>query len=133
MSQSGELSLSTKRKKSAESVTTNDSLPIISTISTDVRDQPPDICLKNNKKKIRFLSDCRKRLLHDPNALVLYEPPPGEQTVHVVVDPILSGALRQYQREGEKFMWDCIMGIQVSDNYGCILADEMGLGKRCNV
>ncbi|XP_044736211.1 DNA repair and recombination protein RAD54-like [Chrysoperla carnea] len=84
-----------------------------------------------------------RRPLHDPempNALVLYSPP--EQSnheklmadqknvlVHVVVDPILSNILRPHQREGVKFMYDCVTGVQIPDTYGCIMADEMGLGK----
>jgi DNA repair and recombination RAD54-like protein len=47
----------------------------------------------------------------------------------VVVDPILSKILRPHQREGVKFMWDCVTGQQIEENYGCIMADEMGLGK----
>ncbi|XP_015917010.2 DNA repair and recombination protein RAD54-like [Parasteatoda tepidariorum] len=85
-----------------------------------------------------------KTALHDPDeegALVLYEP--AKQTlhekqvltnstdvdVHVVVDPILSKILRPHQREGVKFMWDCITGKQIENSFGCIMADEMGLGK----
>ncbi|XP_040573865.1 DNA repair and recombination protein RAD54-like [Lepeophtheirus salmonis] len=82
--------------------------------------------------------------LHDPdteNALVLYTPPEiseheklslgpsAELPVHVVVDPILSKVLRPHQREGVKFMYDCVTGIRIPENYGCIMADEMGLGK----
>ncbi|KAL7641097.1 UNVERIFIED_CONTAM: hypothetical protein RMT77_008234 [Armadillidium vulgare] len=80
--------------------------------------------------------------LHDPDdpfALVLFTPPvlsahdkltlKKEQQVHVVVDPILSKVLRPHQREGVKFMFDCVMGTQIEENYGCIMADEMGLGK----
>lgn len=81
--------------------------------------------------------------LHDPfeeGALVLYIPPElsahdqikvdlERQPVHVVVDPVLSNVLRPHQREGVKFMYDCVMGTQIPDNYGCIMADEMGLGK----
>lgn len=26
-------------------------------------------------------------------------------------------------------MFDCVMGTQIEENYGCIMADEMGLGK----
>ncbi|XP_076440944.1 DNA repair and recombination protein RAD54-like isoform X2 [Babylonia areolata] len=49
--------------------------------------------------------------------------------VHVVVDPMLSKVLRPHQREGVKFMYDCVTGQQIDDNFGCIMADEMGLGK----
>ena len=81
--------------------------------------------------------------LHDPyeeGALVLYEPPELSEhdrlkvdlnslPVHVVVDPILGKVLRPHQREGVKFMYDCVTGVQIPDSYGCIMADEMGLGK----
>ncbi|XP_014674422.1 PREDICTED: DNA repair and recombination protein RAD54-like, partial [Priapulus caudatus] len=81
--------------------------------------------------------------LHDPceeNALVLYSPPElsaneqlkvdmEKQPVHVVVDPLLCKVLRPHQREGVKFMYDCVTGSQIPDSYGCIMADEMGLGK----
>lgn len=65
--------------------------------------------------------------------------------VDVIVDPVLNKSLRPHQREGIKFMYDCIMGLQRangvkgseesllleedSDVKGCLLADEMGLGK----
>lgn len=80
---------------------------------------------------------------HDPNAegaMILYSPP--EMTaderlhcdktkikVHVVVDPVLSDKLRPHQREGVKFMYDCVTGVLIPDMYGCIMADGMGLGK----
>nr|CAH8872998.1 unnamed protein product [Trichobilharzia regenti] len=81
--------------------------------------------------------------LHDPfeeGALVLYSPPEvtahdalkqesTKQLVHVVVDPMLSKILRPHQREGVKFMYDCVTGVQIPENHGCIMADEMGLGK----
>ncbi|XP_018324804.1 DNA repair and recombination protein RAD54-like [Agrilus planipennis] len=83
-----------------------------------------------------------KRALYDPNtpnALVLYTPPEmseheklkseGPTLVHVVVDPTLSNILRPHQREGVKFMYDCVTGVQIPGSYGCIMADEMGLGK----
>ncbi|KFM59190.1 DNA repair and recombination protein RAD54-like protein, partial [Stegodyphus mimosarum] len=84
-----------------------------------------------------------KRALHDPEeegALVLYEPKQismheqlnvftAKIDVHVVVDPVLSKILRPHQREGVKFMWDCVTGKQIENSYGCIMADEMGLGK----
>ncbi|XP_021339494.1 DNA repair and recombination protein RAD54-like [Mizuhopecten yessoensis] len=81
--------------------------------------------------------------LHDPEkegALILYTPTElsaHEQLkvdiekvpVHVVVDPKLSLVLRPHQREGVKFMYDCVTGVQIPESYGCIMADEMGLGK----
>ncbi|XP_029905787.1 DNA repair and recombination protein RAD54-like [Myripristis murdjan] len=84
-----------------------------------------------------------RRALHDPfaeDALVLYEPPAlsthdlikadkDKVPVHVVVDPVLGKVLRPHQREGVKFLWDCVTGRRISDSYGCIMADEMGLGK----
>jgi len=52
-----------------------------------------------------------------------------EIRVHVVVDPILCKVLRPHQREGVKFMYDCITGAKIDGAYGCIMADDMGLGK----
>lgn len=84
-----------------------------------------------------------RRALHDPfedGALVLYEPPPlsahdllkvdkEKVPVHVVVDPILCRILRPHQREGVKFLWECVTGRRIPGSDGCIMADEMGLGK----
>lgn len=42
---------------------------------------------------------------------------------------MLTAILRIHQREGVKFMYDCVTGRQIDDYYGCIMADEMGLGK----
>ena len=47
----------------------------------------------------------------------------------MVVDPVLSKVLRPHQREGVKFMWDCVTGVAIEDYHGCIMADDMGLGK----
>ncbi|XP_020283574.1 DNA repair and recombination protein RAD54-like [Pseudomyrmex gracilis] len=84
-----------------------------------------------------------RRPLHDPddpNALIVYTPPElsehdrlkvdsSKQLVHVVIDPILTNVLRPHQREGVKFMYECVTGKRIEDAYGCIMADEMGLGK----
>lgn len=81
--------------------------------------------------------------LHDPyaeGALVLFEPPhlsahdmlkidASKRKVHVVIDPVLSRVLRPHQREGVKFMYDCVTGRRIEGSFGCIMADEMGLGK----
>lgn len=47
----------------------------------------------------------------------------------VSVDACLRTVLRPHQREGVIFLYECIMGIKVKNNFGAILADEMGLGK----
>ncbi|KKY22768.1 putative dsdna-dependent atpase [Phaeomoniella chlamydospora] len=72
---------------------------------------------------------------HDPTApgaLIMKRPnkvPEGKRLVDVVVDPLLSKHLREHQREGVKFLYECVMGLRDFDGDGAILADEMGLGK----
>lgn len=72
---------------------------------------------------------------HDPNlpgALIMKRPdsvPKGKQVVDVVLDPILGRHLREHQREGVKFLYECVMGMRSFNGDGAILADEMGLGK----
>ncbi|KAL8842209.1 MAG: hypothetical protein Q9170_000615 [Blastenia crenularia] len=66
---------------------------------------------------------------HALNALVMKRPPEANPVVDVVVDPILSGRLREHQRAGVKFMYECVMGLRDFPGHGTILADEMGLGK----
>ena len=71
---------------------------------------------------------------HDPSqsgALVMKRPtscPKGKQIVDVVVDPVLSKHLRDHQREGVQFLYECVMGMRC-EGEGAIMADEMGLGK----
>ncbi|KAK5128835.1 hypothetical protein LTR85_000168 [Meristemomyces frigidus] len=72
---------------------------------------------------------------HNPSAegsLVMKRPrsvPKGKQIVDVVIDPILTKNLREHQRAGVAFMYECVMGMKDYDGEGAILADEMGLGK----
>ena len=72
---------------------------------------------------------------HDPTAagaLVMKRPrsaPKGKQIVDVVVDPLLTKHLREHQRIGVQFMYECVMGMKDYNGEGAILADEMGLGK----
>ncbi|OBT85773.1 hypothetical protein VE02_05840 [Pseudogymnoascus sp. 03VT05] len=69
---------------------------------------------------------------HAPGALVMKRPrdcPKGEQIVDVVVDPLLAKKLRPHQREGVKFLYECVMGLRDYGGEGALLADEMGLGK----
>ncbi|KAF2431392.1 hypothetical protein EJ08DRAFT_185870 [Tothia fuscella] len=71
---------------------------------------------------------------HDPTspgALVMKRPKSvrkGKQAVDVVVDPFISRHLREHQRQGVEFLYECVMGMRESGE-GAILADEMGLGK----
>ncbi|KAG9232554.1 SNF2 family N-terminal domain-containing protein [Amylocarpus encephaloides] len=67
-----------------------------------------------------------------PGALVMKKPkycPKGKELVDVVVDPFLSQHLRDHQREGVKFLYECVMGMRNFNGQGALLADEMGLGK----
>ncbi|KAK0124492.1 helicase [Cadophora gregata] len=72
---------------------------------------------------------------HDPNvpgALVMKKPaacPKGKQLVDVVLDPFLGRHLREHQRAGIQFLYECVMGLRDYDGRGALLADEMGLGK----
>ncbi|KAF2143506.1 uncharacterized protein K452DRAFT_269082 [Aplosporella prunicola CBS 121167] len=74
---------------------------------------------------------------HDPNApgaLVMKRPlpmdvPKGKQVVDVVIDPILGKHLREHQREGVQFLYECVMGLRSFEGRGAFLADDMGLGK----
>ncbi|KAK2164518.1 hypothetical protein LSH36_62g00062 [Paralvinella palmiformis] len=100
-------------------------------------------CPVLGNKALGVRRDGARQPLHDPceeGALVLYSPHKikahdmlkqnkESQLVHVVVDPLLSKVLRPHQREGVKFMYDCVTGKQIEGSYGCIMADEMGLGK----
>ena len=76
---------------------------------------------------------------HDPNAkgaLVMRRPidvPSGKTVVDVVVDPFVCKQLREHQREGVAFLYDCVMGIRSNEGQGAILADDMGLGKSLQV
>lgn len=72
---------------------------------------------------------------HDPNApeaFVMRRPssvPKGKQIVDVVVDPLLCRKLRNHQKEGVAFLYECVLGMKDYAGEGAILSDEMGLGK----
>ncbi|KAF9939077.1 helicase [Mortierella alpina] len=56
--------------------------------------------------------------------------PPGDiGLIDVVVDPILGHHLRPHQKEGVRFLYECVMQMKDINGHGAILADEMGLGK----
>lgn len=64
----------------------------------------------------------------DPSAIwVSREDSQKEQEVSV--DSCLTAMLREHQRHGIVFLYECLMGLRVPDYFGAILADEMGLGK----
>ena len=67
--------------------------------------------------------------IHDPDkadALVLAR---AGVSVPVVVDPYLCKDLREHQKVGVQFLYDCIMSTGGRHSTGCIMADEMGMGK----
>jgi DNA repair and recombination RAD54-like protein len=47
----------------------------------------------------------------------------------VIVSPFIGKCLREHQREGVRFMFECVNGLRPYNGQGCILADDMGLGK----
>ncbi|XP_075682028.1 DNA repair and recombination protein RAD54B isoform X2 [Rhinoderma darwinii] len=87
----------------------------------------------------RDLQNCKPR--HDPsapNSIVMPRPSKyhqqmfntsGYPVVDIVVDPYVTVHLRPHQKEGILFLYECVMGMRVSGQFGAILADEMGLGK----
>lgn len=48
-----------------------------------------------------------------------------------MIDLTLGAKLRPHQKEGVKFLFDCMIGKNINGGIykGAILADEMGLGK----
>uniref|UniRef100_A0A8C5K8K0 DNA repair and recombination protein RAD54B n=1 Tax=Jaculus jaculus TaxID=51337 RepID=A0A8C5K8K0_JACJA len=98
------------------------------------------VCQPNSKEnRLNDLQSCKPR--HDPyapNSLVMPRPDKNHQWIFnkncfplmdVVVDPHLVHHLRQHQKEGIIFLYECVMGMRTTGRCGAILADEMGLGK----
>lgn len=55
--------------------------------------------------------------------LVLWETEEGVEPAHTIsVDPILCKFLREHQREGVQFVFDCVTGAKGFGGNGCILA-----------
>ncbi|ODV63941.1 DNA-dependent ATPase RDH54 ASCRUDRAFT_26326, partial [Ascoidea rubescens DSM 1968] len=93
-------------KNAALTISKNDTTPLFDPNSKNalVMNHPPLIILQNLKT--------------NPNSII-----------DVVVDPILSRFLRPHQRDGVKFLYECVMGFRDFKGNGALLADEMGLGK----
>ena len=73
-------------------------------------------------------------LIASGDPLVLQSPSAssaGDQ-FDVVVDSFLASKLRPHQRNGVRFLWECVQGMRpdiagtANAGYGCILADDMG-------
>lgn len=118
-------------KRTASSSSTKSAVPEYSS-SANKQQQFKTPLLSNTVLPQRNSSTPTPR--HDPsapNALVMKRPTmvtKGKQVVDVVVDPVLSKHLRDHQREGVKFLYECVMGMR-GEGEGAIMADEMGLGK----
>lgn len=63
------------------------------------------------------------------NPLILWSSSDNEQKRVIEVDSMLTKWLREHQRQGVSFIFECLMGLRDFDGNGCILADDMGLGK----
>ncbi|GAA6050956.1 hypothetical protein JCM3770_005342 [Rhodotorula araucariae] len=86
------------------------------------------------------VKDSKKSQRFDPKAegaIVMRRPDADHQKVYnkrgfpigdVVVDPLIGEKLRDHQKEGVAFMYECVMGMRTAGQ-GCLLADDMGLGK----
>ena len=49
------------------------------------------------------------------------------------IEPFLAEKLREHQKEGIKYLFDCVTGLRDPLALGCILGDSMGLGKTVQV
>ncbi|KAH8921572.1 hypothetical protein BT69DRAFT_1264400, partial [Atractiella rhizophila] len=55
--------------------------------------------------------------------------PKGLEVTDVVIDPMIGNKLMDHQKEGVRFLYECVSGLREEGYEGCILADDMGLGK----
>ncbi|XP_074637415.1 DNA repair and recombination protein RAD54B-like isoform X3 [Acropora palmata] len=131
--------LSGKCFQQSEITTSKLKLPVLKFPTKQNGTPKPFVCNVNRDK----LVDTRKLVLprHDvntPGALVMPRPSAAHQLernkevlglVDVIVDPHLSQHLRPHQKEGVKFLYECVMGLRNFNGNGAILADDMGLGK----
>ncbi|KAJ1610616.1 RAD54-like SWI/SNF2 ATPase [Cryptosporidium canis] len=62
------------------------------------------------------------------NPLILWVSKDEEKRI-IEVDSMLTKWLREHQRQGVSFIFECLMGLRDFNGNGCILADDMGLGK----
>lgn len=77
-------------------------------------------------KCLQMLCDQAEPLPPEIEPLVLWEPPEGEEGQAVEVDARLTKCLRPHQREGVKFLFECVTG-QRSDGQGDDSHDSLSL------
>jgi DNA repair and recombination RAD54-like protein len=95
-------------------------------MSVDEYDEDGEPIVKASKKK----SKQQQKMAPPPHA----KPPPAPAPVPVgpqpiSVDGVVCRWLREHQRAGVQFMFECVAGLKDPLINGCILADDMGLGK----
>lgn len=86
------------------------------------------------KKAISDITKFTHKTISDPDkCIVLCEKGQNEAINTCFIEEFLVEELMPHQREGIKFMFDCVTGIREPGLEGCILADSMGLGKTLQV
>jgi SNF2 family DNA or RNA helicase len=55
--------------------------------------------------------------------------PDDQELFPCSIESFLDKKMKIHQKEGVKFMFECVTGLKGNDIQGCILADSMGLGK----
>lgn len=79
--------------------------------------------LLNKKIKIQNKSETQDIEIQVPNdAFVLNERDKEKSIYPCFIDPFLCNKMRIHQKEGIKFMFECITGFRGQDISGCILA-----------
>lgn len=111
---------------------------IIELVQSENRKRPSSSIAEDQplSKKVYKRMFSKKNEYYD--SFLLPQPPLEHQWLHnvnklpvtdVSVDKSLVRILREHQKQGVTFLYECVLGYKLPDMYGAILADEMGLGK----